>query len=42
LTCAIPVRELESLIERLETSAAADRAVSQFAAADMERNFTTV
>jgi uncharacterized protein (DUF169 family) len=42
LTCAIPGRELESLIERLETSAAADRAVSEFAAADMERNFTTV
>jgi hypothetical protein len=42
LTCAIPARELESLIERLEASTAADRAVSEFAAADMARNFTTV
>ena len=42
LTCAIPARELESLIERLEASTAADRAVSEFAAADMTRNFTTV
>jgi uncharacterized protein (DUF169 family) len=42
LTLAIPARELESLIERLEASTAADRAVSEFAAADMARNFTTV
>ncbi len=42
MTCAIPARELPSLIERLETSTAADRAVSTFAAADMDRNFTTV
>jgi uncharacterized protein (DUF169 family) len=40
MTCAIPARELESLIERLETSTAADRAVSEFAAADMQRNFS--
>jgi uncharacterized protein (DUF169 family) len=42
LTCAIPARELESIIERLEASTAADRAVSEFAAADIERNFATV
>jgi uncharacterized protein (DUF169 family) len=42
LTCAIPARDLESLIERLEASTAADRAVSEFAAADMAQNFTTV
>ena len=42
LTCAFPARELESLIEHLEASTAADRAVSEFAAADMERNFSTV
>ena len=42
MTCAIPARELPSLIERLEGSTAADRAVSEFAAADMDRNFTTV
>jgi uncharacterized protein (DUF169 family) len=41
MTCAIPARELQSLIERLEASTAADRAVSEFAAADMQRNFTT-
>jgi len=41
LTCAIPASELKSLIERLETSTAADRAASEFAAADTERNFTT-
>jgi len=40
MTCAIPARELESLIERLETSTAADRAVSEFAAADMQHNFS--
>ncbi len=42
MTCAIPARELESLIGRLEISTAADRAVSEYAAADMERNFCTV
>jgi uncharacterized protein (DUF169 family) len=42
LTCAIPAGDLESIIDRLETSIAADRAVSEFAAADMARNFTTV
>jgi uncharacterized protein (DUF169 family) len=42
VTCAIPARELESLIERLETSTAADRAVSDFGAADMQRNFSAV
>jgi uncharacterized protein (DUF169 family) len=42
LTCAIPASHLESLIERLEASTAADRAASEFAAADIERNFTTV
>ncbi|WP_020099821.1 DUF169 domain-containing protein [Mycobacterium sp. 360MFTsu5.1] len=41
LTCAIPARALESLIKQLETTTAADRAVSEFAAADMKRNFTT-
>jgi uncharacterized protein (DUF169 family) len=42
MTCAIPARELESLIERLETATAADRAVREFAAADMQRNFSAV
>jgi uncharacterized protein (DUF169 family) len=42
MTCAIPARELEALIKRLETSTAADRAVSDFAAADMRRNFSAV
>jgi uncharacterized protein (DUF169 family) len=42
LTCAIPAHELESLIERLEISTAADRAVTEFAAADMQPNFSTV
>ena len=41
LTCAIPARDLESIIERLEVSTASDRAVSEFAAADMARNFAT-
>lgn len=40
LTCAIPARDLEPIIERLEASTAADRAVSEFAAADMAQNFT--
>lgn len=42
MTCAIPARELESLIGRLEISTAADRAVSEYAAADMERTFSKV
>lgn len=42
LTCAIPARDLQSIIDRLEASTAADRAVSEFAAADIERNFSTV
>jgi uncharacterized protein (DUF169 family) len=42
LTCAIPARDLESVIERLHASTAADRAVSELAAADIKRNFTTV
>lgn len=41
LTCAIPARELVSIIERLEVSTTADRTVSEFAAADMARNFAT-
>jgi uncharacterized protein (DUF169 family) len=41
LTCAIPASELESIIERLDASTASDRAVSQFAAADMALNFAT-
>jgi uncharacterized protein (DUF169 family) len=39
LTCAIPARDLESIVERLEVSTAADRAVSEFAAADLAQNF---
>jgi hypothetical protein len=38
----MPARDLESIIENLEVSTAADRAVSEFAAADMARNFSTV
>ena len=41
LTCALPGRDLESILGRLEVSAAADRAVSEFAAEDMARNFAT-
>jgi uncharacterized protein (DUF169 family) len=41
LTCAIPARDLESIIERLEASTRADRVVSAFAAADMAHNFAT-
>lgn len=39
LTCALPGRDLASIIERLQESTAADRAVSAFAAADMAENF---
>lgn len=39
LTCAIPARELAFVIGRLEASTAADRTVSEFAAADMAHNF---
>lgn len=42
MTCAIPGRELEAVIERLEVSTAADRAVSEFAAVDMAQNFSAV
>jgi hypothetical protein len=38
----MPARDLESIISRLEASTAADRAVSEFAAADMASNFSTV
>lgn len=40
LTCAIPARELASVIERLEASTAADRTVRAYAAADMTKNYT--
>jgi uncharacterized protein (DUF169 family) len=40
LTCAIPARDLDLIIERLEASTAADRAVSEFAAVDMAQHFT--
>lgn len=40
LTCAVPAGDLASLVERLEVSTAADRAVSEFAATDIARNFT--
>jgi uncharacterized protein (DUF169 family) len=40
LTCAIPARDLDLIIERLEASTAADRAVSEFAAADMAQHYT--
>jgi uncharacterized protein (DUF169 family) len=39
LTCAIPGPDLPSLIQKLEVSTAADRAVSEFASADIARNF---
>ncbi|HEX7823559.1 MAG TPA: DUF169 domain-containing protein [Mycobacterium sp.] len=42
MTCAIPARELASVLERLEASTAADRAVSEFAAADIAQNFATL
>lgn len=42
LTCAIPTAQLASIIERLEVSTAADRAVSEFAAADIALNFSSV
>jgi uncharacterized protein (DUF169 family) len=42
LTCAIPARDLDAIIERLEASTAADRAVSEFAAADLARNFAAM
>jgi uncharacterized protein (DUF169 family) len=42
MTCAIPAHELESVLDRLEASTAADRAVSEFAAADMAQNFSAV
>lgn len=39
LTCAIPAGALDSIVGRLQRSTAADRAVSEFAAADMAANF---
>jgi uncharacterized protein (DUF169 family) len=42
LTCAIPARDLEPIIERLAASTASDRVVSEFAADDLARNFATV
>lgn len=39
LTCAIPARELASVIALLESSTAADRTVSEYAAADIAQNF---
>jgi uncharacterized protein (DUF169 family) len=39
LTCAIPARRLDSIIEQLDRSAKADRAVSEFAAVDMAQHF---
>lgn len=42
LTCAIPARELESILDRLEATTAADHAVSAFAAADIASNFSKV
>jgi len=41
LTGAIPARKLESILERLESATAADRAVSAFAAADIASTFST-
>lgn len=41
LTCAIPGDRLPSVIEQLDRATAADRAVSEFAAADMAQNFAT-
>lgn len=40
LTCAIPARDLGPLLAKLEIATAADRAVSEFAADDIARNFT--
>lgn len=39
LTCALPGGALPSVVERLNASAAADRAVAEFAAADIATNF---
>lgn len=39
LTCAIPATALGSIVDRLQRSTAADRTVSEFAAADMAANF---
>ncbi len=40
MTCAIPASEVPAIIQRLETTTAADRTVSEFAAADMAANFS--
>lgn len=39
MTCAIPARDLASIVERLDAAVAADRKVSEFASADIARNF---
>jgi uncharacterized protein (DUF169 family) len=36
LTCALPARQLPEIVERLEQASSADRAVSDFAAADRQ------
>ncbi|WP_182379387.1 DUF169 domain-containing protein [Nocardioides sp. WS12] len=40
MTCAVPAANLHSFIDRLTASSVADRAVSEFAAADMAANFS--
>jgi uncharacterized protein (DUF169 family) len=40
LTCALPARELGEVVARLARSAAADAAVSAYAAADVRENFS--
>jgi uncharacterized protein (DUF169 family) len=40
LTCAIPARELTDIVARLRRSRTADAAVSAFADADIQQNFT--
>jgi uncharacterized protein (DUF169 family) len=39
LTCAIPARDLPSIVSRLEAVVSADQMVSAYAAADLEANF---
>jgi uncharacterized protein (DUF169 family) len=41
LTCAIPARDLKAIVESLESSTASDRAVSEYAAADLALHFAT-
>ena len=40
MTCAVPFPEVSAIVERLEASTAADRTVSEFAAADLALNFS--